>query len=74
MKDYIQPFATATESEIMNGVNYASGSSGIRDEAGSNLVINIFFLIGEGLCILTDDRMMYIYYLGRVVMLASISN
>jgi hypothetical protein len=48
LKDYIQPFATATASEIINGVNYASGSSGIRDEAGRNLVINIFFLLEKG--------------------------
>ncbi|KAJ6673825.1 FINGER PROTEIN putative-RELATED [Salix viminalis] len=44
LKDYIQPFATATESEMMNGVNYASGSSGIRDEAGNNDYINDYFL------------------------------
>ncbi|KAB5513772.1 hypothetical protein DKX38_027678 [Salix brachista] len=43
LKDYIQPFATATESEMMNGVNYASGSSGIRDEAGSNLGTHVGF-------------------------------
>ncbi|KAG6739134.1 hypothetical protein POTOM_056720 [Populus tomentosa] len=43
LKDYIQPFATATASEIINGVNYASGSSGIRDEAGRNLGAHVGF-------------------------------
>ncbi|KAL3851427.1 hypothetical protein ACJIZ3_013309 [Penstemon smallii] len=33
----IQPFATASGSDILNGVNYASGASGIRDESGSHL-------------------------------------
>ncbi|KAL3820208.1 hypothetical protein ACJIZ3_006113 [Penstemon smallii] len=33
----IPPFATASGSEILKGVNYASGSAGIRDESGNNL-------------------------------------
>ncbi|KAK4491617.1 hypothetical protein RD792_002372 [Penstemon davidsonii] len=33
----IQPFATASGSDILNGVNYASGASGIRDESGMHL-------------------------------------
>lgn len=31
------PFASASDSEILQGVNYASGGSGIRSETGSNL-------------------------------------
>ncbi|KAF8029709.1 hypothetical protein BT93_E2210 [Corymbia citriodora subsp. variegata] len=34
---YIQPFATAKGSEILIGVNYASGGAGIRDETGQQL-------------------------------------
>ncbi|KAL8552749.1 hypothetical protein ACS0TY_001432 [Phlomoides rotata] len=34
---YIPPFATAQDDEIINGVNYASGSSGIRSETGERL-------------------------------------
>lgn len=35
---YIQPFASAKGSEILIGVNYASGGAGIRDETGQQLV------------------------------------
>lgn len=34
---YIQPFASAKGSEILIGVNYASGGAGIRDETGHQL-------------------------------------
>lgn len=34
----IPSFATARESEIVQGVNYASGSAGILDQSGNNLV------------------------------------
>ncbi|KAM0010377.1 putative triacylglycerol lipase [Helianthus debilis subsp. tardiflorus] len=35
--DFIPPFATATNQEIIRGVNYASGAAGIRDETGREL-------------------------------------
>ena len=38
-ENYIPSFATANDSDILQGVNYASGSAGIRDETGKNLVI-----------------------------------
>ncbi|PSR98659.1 GDSL esterase/lipase [Actinidia chinensis var. chinensis] len=34
---YIPPFATASDQEILMGVNYGSGGAGIRDETGSQL-------------------------------------
>ncbi|CAK7350334.1 unnamed protein product, partial [Dovyalis caffra] len=34
---YITPFATANEADILDGVNYASGAAGIRDETGQEL-------------------------------------
>ncbi|KAM7269971.1 hypothetical protein ACFE04_029185 [Oxalis oulophora] len=37
IKHYIPPFATANDSNIVGGVNYASGSAGILDESGENL-------------------------------------
>ncbi|XP_021742274.1 GDSL esterase/lipase At1g29670-like [Chenopodium quinoa] len=39
---YIKPFASIPEDEIMDGVNYASGSSGILDETG--------FQVGDRVC------------------------
>ncbi|KAK1378530.1 GDSL-lipase protein [Heracleum sosnowskyi] len=36
-ENYRPPFASASGSEILQGVNYASGGSGIRSETGSNL-------------------------------------
>ncbi|KAG6755016.1 hypothetical protein POTOM_040829 [Populus tomentosa] len=36
-EDFIPPFATATCTDIISGVNYASGSPGIRDETGQEL-------------------------------------
>ncbi|KAK3431374.1 hypothetical protein EUGRSUZ_E03249 [Eucalyptus grandis] len=35
--EYIPPFATANGSDILRGVNYASGGAGIRDETGQQL-------------------------------------
>ncbi|CAK9154693.1 unnamed protein product [Ilex paraguariensis] len=35
--DYIPPFATARGQDILKGVNYGSGSAGIRDETGQQL-------------------------------------
>ncbi|KAI3796739.1 hypothetical protein L1987_39421 [Smallanthus sonchifolius] len=34
---FIPPYATATDQEINTGVNYGSGSAGIREESGSHL-------------------------------------
>ncbi|WVY94867.1 hypothetical protein V8G54_033955 [Vigna mungo] len=39
----IPPFENTTGSDILKGVNYASGSSGIRDETGTHLGNNINF-------------------------------
>lgn len=36
----IPPFATTRGSNIIKGVNYASGAAGILDESGAQLVIN----------------------------------
>lgn len=36
---FIPPFANITGRDILSGVNYASGGSGIRDETGANLVL-----------------------------------
>ncbi|KAL4562179.1 hypothetical protein LXL04_034373 [Taraxacum kok-saghyz] len=36
-KNFIPPFATAKDEEIINGVNYASGGAGIRDETGQHM-------------------------------------
>ena len=43
----IPPFETANDSDILQGVNYASGAAGIRQETGNHLVIiwSINFLI-----------------------------
>ena len=43
----IPPFATANDSDILQGVNYASGAAGIRQETGNHMVIiwSINFLI-----------------------------
>ncbi|GAV89065.1 Lipase_GDSL domain-containing protein, partial [Cephalotus follicularis] len=38
---FITPFATSKNSDILRGVNYASGSAGIRDESGQQLGENI---------------------------------
>ena len=35
----IPPFATANDSDLLQGVNYASGAAGIRHETGNHLVI-----------------------------------
>ena len=39
--NFIPPYALATDQEISTGVNYGSGSAGIREESGSHLVITI---------------------------------
>ncbi|PWA49906.1 SGNH hydrolase-type esterase domain-containing protein [Artemisia annua] len=39
---FIPPHTTATDGQINIGVNYASGSSGIREETGIHLVVTIF--------------------------------
>ncbi|GMY35321.1 GDSL esterase/lipase At1g29670-like [Fagus crenata] len=40
-ENYIPPFATASGQEVLQGVNYASGSAGIRYESGKQLGDNI---------------------------------
>ncbi|KAE9591357.1 hypothetical protein Lal_00038503 [Lupinus albus] len=35
-ENFIPPFANTSGSDILKGVNYASGSAGIRDESGGN--------------------------------------
>ncbi|XP_058181625.1 GDSL esterase/lipase At4g18970-like [Rhododendron vialii] len=35
--EYIPPFATARDQDILMGVNYGSGGAGIRDESGTEL-------------------------------------
>ncbi|KAK4482056.1 hypothetical protein RD792_011595, partial [Penstemon davidsonii] len=50
----IPPFATARGSEILKGVNYASGSAGILDKSGINLGDRISMnrqLINHGIAI-----------------------
>ncbi|KAK8559666.1 hypothetical protein V6N13_016405 [Hibiscus sabdariffa] len=37
--DYMLPFAESNEKNIFNGVNYASGATGIRDETGQHRFI-----------------------------------
>ncbi|OAY29071.1 GDSL esterase/lipase At1g29670 [Manihot esculenta] len=39
--NFIPPFLTANGSEILKGVNYASGSAGIRNETGTIVGVNI---------------------------------
>ncbi|KAI3719115.1 hypothetical protein L6452_20006 [Arctium lappa] len=36
-REFIPPYATATDKQISTGVNYGSGSAGIREESGSHL-------------------------------------
>ena len=36
--NYIPPYAEARGRALLQGANYASGASGIRDETGNNLV------------------------------------
>ena len=38
LEGYIPPFASVKDSDIIKGVNYASGSSGIRPETGVQVV------------------------------------
>ncbi|KAK9050488.1 hypothetical protein SSX86_030542 [Deinandra increscens subsp. villosa] len=62
--NFIPPFATAKGGDILNGVNYASGAAGIRDETAQHLggrismdkqivnhlftILQLTFLIGKG--------------------------
>ncbi|CAN4105701.1 unnamed protein product [Withania somnifera] len=39
---YIPPFSSVKDSEILEGVNYASGSAGIRSDSGSHLGDRIY--------------------------------
>jgi hypothetical protein len=38
-ENYIPPFATARDQEILQGLNYASGAVGIREESGQQVII-----------------------------------
>ena len=38
LEDYIPPYATVSDYRILQGANFASGSSGIRDETGRHYV------------------------------------
>ncbi|XP_057433362.1 GDSL esterase/lipase At1g29670-like isoform X2 [Lotus japonicus] len=40
-EDFIPPFANTSGSDILKGVNYASGSAGIRNESGTHLGVCI---------------------------------
>lgn len=40
-EEYIQSFASASGSDILKGVNYASGGAGIRDETASKNLVSI---------------------------------
>nr|AFK46568.1 unknown [Lotus japonicus] len=40
-EDFIPPFSNLSGSNILKGVNYASGSAGIRRESGTNLGTNL---------------------------------
>ncbi|XP_059669415.1 GDSL esterase/lipase At1g29670-like [Cornus florida] len=42
-ENFIPPFATASGEQILQGVNYASGGAGIRDDTGMNLGARISF-------------------------------
>lgn len=35
---FIPPFANTSTADVLKGVNYASGSAGIREETGSHAV------------------------------------
>ncbi|CAJ2669776.1 unnamed protein product [Trifolium pratense] len=41
--DFIPPFANTSGSNITKGVNYASGSAGIREETGKHMGANVAF-------------------------------
>ncbi|GFQ02604.1 GDSL esterase/lipase at1g33811 [Phtheirospermum japonicum] len=43
--NYIPPYARTRGRALLQGANYASGASGIRDEAGNNLVCFLFFFL-----------------------------
>ena len=60
---YIPPFFTARGPEILKGVNYASGSAGIRPETGKLLVVNY---IPPFVCLC-------VYFLDRFVRTSSFS-
>lgn len=45
--NYIPPFATGRGLEILQGLNYASGASGILDESGQHTVINSLFSLSS---------------------------
>jgi len=40
---FIPPYANTLGADIVQGVNYASGAAGIRNETGTHLVKSSFF-------------------------------
>lgn len=54
-RNYILPYARARGGRaLLEGANYASGASGIRDETGNNLVCNaiLYMFVGSKLYLL----------------------
>lgn len=45
LDDYIPPYATVSDHRILQGANFASGSSGIRDETGRHYVRYIYLAL-----------------------------
>lgn len=56
-ENYIPPFATAQGRDFVNGVNYGSGSAGIRSETGQQLV-NINLYMYEIFCESKHEKML----------------
>nr|GEW95038.1 GDSL esterase/lipase [Tanacetum cinerariifolium] len=49
-KDFIPPYATVKRQDVLKGVNYASAGSGILDESGENVVIQLPSFLSAYLC------------------------
>ncbi|KAH0993418.1 hypothetical protein GBA52_004901 [Prunus armeniaca] len=73
---YIPPFATARGRKILEGVNYASGAAGIRDESGRNQLIRISFnqqLLNHQITVnrieslMRNNRPSAVQYLGKCI-------
>ncbi|KAI5348638.1 hypothetical protein L3X38_001525 [Prunus dulcis] len=73
---YIPPFATARGLKILEGVNYASGAAGIRDESGRNQLIRISFnqqllnhqiTVNRIASLMRNNRPSAVQYLGKCI-------
>ncbi|KAK8506392.1 hypothetical protein V6N12_034126 [Hibiscus sabdariffa] len=53
--DYMLPFAESNEKNIFNGVNYASGATGIRDETGQHRIKNHKTIISRITSLMRND-------------------